>query len=218
VISRLATSEIARRLDEDEPEGHKRSAAAHTCCVGENVTADIDSRTSRSILTALPAANSEEVIAAPHDRDAPAERWYVGHRCPGGCRVVVVEGLEVHPLLARTRDPLWSFSWGRSGSSARELAWSVLYDSTHDPGLADDWCSAFTTEVISLLPRDAFRIASPDVLAWLSDERLAGATDRLLRRVLLQTFAANRIDERPKAVDATVPRLNRMLAHVGGDC
>jgi hypothetical protein len=117
---------------------------------------------------------------------AGAERWYVGERCAGGCRVVVVEGLEVHPLRARTYDPLWSFSWGRSGTSARELAWSVLYDSAHDPGLADDWCSAFTTEVISLLPRDAFRIAARDVLAWLSDERLTGATDRLLRHVHLQ--------------------------------
>jgi hypothetical protein len=133
--------------------------------------------------------------------DARAERWYVGERCAAGCRVVVVEGLEVHPLLARTHDPLWSFSWGRSGTSARELAWSVLYDSAHERGLADDWCSAFTTEVISLLPRDAFRIAAHDVLAWLGDERLVGASDRLLRHVLLQTFAASGIDERPEAVD-----------------
>jgi len=36
------------------------------------------------------------------NRDAAAERWYVGERCPAGCRVVVVEGWEVHPLLART--------------------------------------------------------------------------------------------------------------------
>jgi hypothetical protein len=56
-----------------------------------------------------------------------------------------------------------------------------------------DWCSAFTTEVISLLPRDAFRMTSHDVIAWLSDERLAGATDRLLRHVRLQAFSANGI-------------------------
>ena len=88
------------------------------------------------------------------------------------CRVVVVEGPEVRPLLARTHDPLWSFSWGRSGTSARELAWAVLYDSARDPGLADDWRSAFSAEVVSLLPRDTFRIASHEVLAWLWDERL----------------------------------------------
>jgi hypothetical protein len=133
--------------------------------------------------------------------DAPAERWYVGQRCTAGCRVVVVEGPEVRPLLARTHDPLWSFSWGRPGTSARELAWSVLYDSAHDPLLADDWCSAFSAEVVSLLPRDTFRIASHEVLAWLWDERLTGATDRLLRHVVLQTFAANGVDERPEAVD-----------------
>jgi|BogFormECP03_OM3_1039632.scaffolds.fasta_scaffold02336_2 hypothetical protein len=128
-------------------------------------------------------SNSERIRSG----GAVAERWYLGERAPAGCRVVVVEGLEVHPLRARTHDPLWSFSWGRSGRSARELAWSVLYDSERDLGLADDWCSDFTTEVISLLPRDAFRIASHDVIAWLSDERLAGASDRLLGRVRLQT-------------------------------
>jgi len=55
--------------------------------------------------------------------------------------------------------------------------------------------------VISLLPFDAFRIASHDVLAWLSDEGPAGATDRLLSHVLPQTFAGNGVDEPPEAVD-----------------
>jgi hypothetical protein len=134
-------------------------------------------------------------------RGAAAERWYLGERCPAGCRVVVLEGLNVYPLVSRNHDPLWSFSWGRSGTSARELAWSILYDSAHDVGLANDWCSAFTAEVISLLPRDAFRIAVDDVLAWLWDERLGGATDHLLRHVLLQTFTAGDIDEPAEAVD-----------------
>jgi hypothetical protein len=82
---------------------------------------------------------------------------------------VVLDGAEVHPLRPRTRDPLWSFSWGRSGATARELAWSILYDSAHDPGLANDWCSAFTAEVISHLPHDGFCLASRDVLVWLDD-------------------------------------------------
>ena len=117
---------------------------------------------------------------------AGRQRWYVGERCPAGCRVVVVEGRDVHPLRARTHDPLWSFSWGRSGSAARELAWSILYDSVRDSSVADDWCSAFTVEVVSLLPREAFRMASHDVIGWLSDERLVGATDRLLDHVRLE--------------------------------
>jgi len=128
---------------------------------------------------------------------ASVQRWYVGQRCPAGYRVAVVEGPEVRPLEARTHDPLWSFSWGRSGSSARELAWSILFDSAQDVGVADDWCSAFTTEVISLLPRDSFRMGSHDVTAWLSDERLAHVTERLLHRVRLQTAAANGVDEGP---------------------
>jgi hypothetical protein len=128
------------------------------------------------------------------------ERWYVGERSPAGCRVVVVEGSNVYPLRARTHDPLWSFSWGRSGSSARELAWSILYDSAHDLGLAHDWCSAFTSEVISLLRRDAFQIAAQDVIAWLSDEQLAGATDRLLRRAMSRSLAGGRPVHRQSAV------------------
>jgi hypothetical protein len=140
-------------------------------------------------------------------RDAAVERWYVGERGPAGCGVVVVEELNVYPLLSRNRDPLWSFSWGRSGTSARELAWSILYDSAHDVALANDWCSAFTSEVISLLPRDSFRMASDDVLAWLWDEQLGGATDRLLRYVRLQTTAADDIDEPAEAVDVDLCRI-----------
>jgi hypothetical protein len=133
-------------------------------------------------MASVPSVFHEDPVTG----DAAAERWYVGERCAAGCRVVVVEGAEVHPLGTRTSDPLWSFSWGRSGASARELAWSVLYDSARDLGLANDWCSAFTIEVISLLPRDAFSIASRDVLAWLDDDRAASASEHLLRRALPQ--------------------------------
>jgi hypothetical protein len=97
-------------------------------------------------------------------------RWYVGERCAGGCRVVVLDDDGVQKLTPRRPDPLWSFSWGRSGASARELAWAVLYDCTHDHRLADDWCADFTTRVISLLPRDAFLLSSRDVLGWLHGE------------------------------------------------
>jgi hypothetical protein len=67
-------------------------------------------------------------------------------------------------------DPPWSFAWGRSGASARELAWSILHDSTQDASLADDWCSDFTAEVVSRLPPEAFCLASRDVLDWLYGE------------------------------------------------
>ncbi len=97
----------------------------------------------------------------------PGERHYVGERCRAGCRVVVIDSGESRPLRARTNDPLWSFSWGRSSASARELAWSIIRDCSRDPQLADDWCSAFTADVISVLPNDGFRLASCDVLEWL---------------------------------------------------
>jgi hypothetical protein len=105
------------------------------------------------------------------DLRAPAARHYVGERVPGGRRVVVADGAEEHPLRARTRDPVWSFSWGRSGASARELAWAILYDSACDSRLADDWCSAFCSEVVARLPDDAFCLASRDVLDWLFETK-----------------------------------------------
>jgi uncharacterized protein DUF6166 len=105
------------------------------------------------------------------DLSAPAARRYVGERTAGGRRVVVVDGAEEHPLKPRTRDPVWSFSWGRSGASARELAWAILYDSACDSRLADDWCSAFCSEVVARLPDDAFCVASRDVLGWLFETR-----------------------------------------------
>jgi len=99
-----------------------------------------------------------------------AGRCYVGERCGAGCRVTVVDGAEVYPLKTRTRDPLWSFTWGRSGASARELAWSILYDCAQDASLASDWCPDFTAEVVSQLPRESFCLASRDVLEWLYAE------------------------------------------------
>jgi hypothetical protein len=97
-------------------------------------------------------------------------RRYVGERGRTGPRVLVVDGAATYPLRARTHDPLWSFSWGRLGASARELGWSILYDSAHDVALADDWCASFTADVISRLPREAFCFGSHEVLQWLYDD------------------------------------------------
>jgi len=100
-------------------------------------------------------------------------RVYVGERSRAGWRVSALDGAESHPLPARTSDALRSFSWGRSSASARELAWSIIYDCSHDPQLADDWCSDFCAEVIATLPSEGFRIACNDVGEWLHGE---GAT------------------------------------------
>ena len=103
----------------------------------------------------------------PRDAKALAGRHYLGERGVAGCKVTVIDGAGEHPLRPRTPDLLWSFSWGRGGRSARELAWSILFDSAQDCGLADDWCSTFTADVIARLPRDHFCVAACDVLDWL---------------------------------------------------
>ena len=106
-------------------------------------------------------------LTGPRDSRAPAGRHYVGERGAAGCKVTVIDDAGEHPLRPRTPDLLWSFSWGRGGQSARELAWSILFDSAQDARLADDWCSAFTADVVARLPRDRFCVAACDVLEWL---------------------------------------------------
>ncbi|MGO9489960.1 MAG: DUF6166 domain-containing protein [Solirubrobacteraceae bacterium] len=120
------------------------------------------------------AAPSEVPSPGTRARDGTpplAGRCYVGERGPAGCRVSVVDRADTYALRPRRADPLWSFSWGRPGRSAGELAWSILHDSAGDAGLADDWYVPFATEVIAQLPHDAFRIDSRDVLAWLFEDR-----------------------------------------------
>ncbi len=102
----------------------------------------------------------------------PQGRVYVGERGPAGCRVVVIDDGEQAPLRPRTRDPLWSFSWGRPGASARELAWAMIYDSAHDRRLADDWCSELGATLIAHLPHDSFCVAAKDLLDWLCEDSL----------------------------------------------
>jgi hypothetical protein len=82
-------------------------------------------------------------------------------------------------LRARTRDPLWSFSWGRRGASARELAWAILYDSTGEVTLADDWCAAFTSDVIAGLAHVGFQLEMRHVLRWLDCDLTSGEVRRM---------------------------------------
>jgi hypothetical protein len=133
--------------------------------------ADTKTRSRSSAVTRSPRPN---VIVDQLDSTGAAGRCYVGVRGPVGCRVVVVDGADARPLRARTHDPLRSFSWGRGGAAARELAWSILFDSACDLGSADDWCTDFAAEVVSHLPREAFRMASYDVLIWLHEDRVTG--------------------------------------------
>ena len=110
--------------------------------------------------------------AAP-DVLAPG-RCYVGERRSAGCRVVVIDADATRSLRGRTRDPLWSFSWGRRSASARELAWAIIYDSTGEVTLADDWCVAFAADVIAGLAHAGFRLKMCDVLRWLDCDLTSG--------------------------------------------
>jgi hypothetical protein len=134
-------------------------------------------------------------------------RYYMGERCGGGCRVVVVDAACARPLMARTRDPLWSFCWGRQSASARELAWAMLYDSTGDGAVADDWCGAFSTEVIATLPHDRFGLAVSGVLAWLECDA-ALPHDRLGVSVS-GVLAGLECDQTPVEVQKTLHRTPR---------
>ncbi len=94
-------------------------------------------------------------------------RMYVGHRGPAGCAVRVATNDGVDTLHGRTREPLWSFGWGRPGRSTIELAWALLYDVTADRKLAGDCCLDFSTQVVARLPRDSFSLEAADVERWL---------------------------------------------------
>jgi hypothetical protein len=121
-------------------------------------------------------------------------RCYVGQRTAGGCRVSVLDAEGPHPLKSRRPDPLWSFAWGRAGSSARELAWSILYDCAGDAGLADDWCAVFATEVISHLSQDGFALELGDVLTWLYEDRLEGGTRAPRKNMQPSALSARRAE------------------------
>jgi hypothetical protein len=97
------------------------------------------------------------------------ERFYQGERGQSGCRVWVAETGGPRPLPGRTSAPLSSYSWGRSSFTGQELAWAVLFDSTDDRQIADDWYFDFSVEVITRLPYHAFCLAARDVIAWLDD-------------------------------------------------
>lgn len=71
------------------------------------------------------------------------------------------------PLAPRINASLWSYSWGRRGISARELAWALLHDATQDERLADDWCGDLGAEIVARLPLDAFTIDASDLELWL---------------------------------------------------
>jgi hypothetical protein len=95
------------------------------------------------------------------------DRQYLGERNAAGCRVWVMSKEGVGSLAPRRPEPLSSFSWGRHGALARELAWALLHDCTGDSALADARCGDLGSEVVARLPRESFSLDAKDVLLWL---------------------------------------------------
>jgi hypothetical protein len=95
------------------------------------------------------------------------DRQYLGERSDAGCRVWVMSKDGVGSLTPRRPEPLSSFSWGRHGALARELAWALLCDCTGDDAVADRRVADFCSEVVAQLPRESFSLAAADIQLWL---------------------------------------------------
>ncbi len=111
----------------------------------------------------------------PTPRHAPAEPCFVGISDWSGREVWVEQGDEQHRLPYRGEAMLDGFAWGHYGSSARELARSILHEVTDSPMLAEVRCRDFAREVVAQLPADSFRLARTDVVAWIEHDRVPTA-------------------------------------------
>ena len=92
---------------------------------------------------------------------------YVGVADWWGFHVWVEQGRIRRTLPYRGDARLTSFSWGRGGLGARELARSIIEHATGSPVLAGRHCRAMTHAVIADLPALGFELTRDDVLAWL---------------------------------------------------
>lgn len=108
-------------------------------------------------------------------RYIPAEACFVGLSDWSGREVWVEQGEEQHALPYRGETMLDGFAWGHYGSSARELARSILHEVTASPVLAEVRCRDFAREVVAQLPADSFRLTRTDVVAWIEHDPVPAA-------------------------------------------
>jgi hypothetical protein len=94
---------------------------------------------------------------------------YVGVADWWGYHVWVEEGTARRALPYRGDVPLASFSWGRAGIGARELARSIIEHATASPALAERYCRDMTHAIIAQLPALGFELTRDEVAAWLED-------------------------------------------------
>ena len=85
-------------------------------------------------------------------------------------RHVWVERDGVRGALSRHGgDPGVSYTWGRSGVGARELARSLLYDATGNAALSERHCRDFTHEILAHLPDPEFVLGREEILTWIAE-------------------------------------------------
>ena len=98
---------------------------------------------------------------------------YVGFR-PGGpdsneVNVSVVEDGDARELDGRldlkSHSPS-GFRWGSSGNGAAQLALAILADATGSDDYAARHHHWFKLEVVSVLPREAWKLTGGEVMAW----------------------------------------------------
>jgi hypothetical protein len=108
----------------------------------------------------------------PGPHHTPTEACFVGLSDWSGREVWIEQADEQRPLPYRGDTMLDGFAWGHYGSSARELARSILHEVTDSPVLAEVRCRDFAREVVAQLPADAFRLPRADVVAWIEYDRV----------------------------------------------
>ncbi len=105
--------------------------------------------------------------------DIRMNKVYVGFR-PGGpdsneVNVSVVEDGDARALDVRldlkSHSPS-GFRWGSSGNGAAQLALAILADATGSDDYAARHHHWFKLEVVSVLPREAWKLTEGEVIAW----------------------------------------------------
>ena len=83
-------------------------------------------------------------------------------------RHVWLEHGAARSALPYSEGAVIGFAWGRAGLGARELARSILRDTTGNAGVDEALCASFVHEVIVRLPQSDFELGRDEVLAWLA--------------------------------------------------
>lgn len=106
--------------------------------------------------------------ASPPASVTPDTTRYVGLADWWGRHVWVEDDGSRRTLRHRGTDPFITFTWGRAGPGARELARAILWDAATDPALAERFCPELARDLIARLPHIGFELGRGEILTWLA--------------------------------------------------